>query len=124
MAPRKETRIFLGAVSVRDGANIRSGPGLEHEKVSAVSFGSLTAWVAISEDREWLYLQHGHWIFADLVSESKVYRIINTDEAIGPVDGIPVIDISQEQVGPNKGARLYSRRYIRIWGGYPFRTRF
>ena len=57
----------------------------------------------MSEDREWLDLQHGHWISADLVSESKVYRIINTDEAIGPVDGIPVIDISQEQVVQTKG---------------------
>ena len=103
VATQEGDKIFLGAVSVRDGANIRSGPGLEHEIVSPVSFGSLVAWVAISEDREWLYLQHGHWIFADLVSESKVYRIINTDEAIGPVDGIPVIDISQEQVGQTKG---------------------
>ena len=103
LAIQEGDRIFLGSVLVRDGANIRSGTGLEHEKVSAVSFGSLIAWVAMSEDREWLYLQHGHWISADLVSESKVYRIINTDEAIGPVDGIPVIDISQEQVGQTKG---------------------
>ena len=36
-------RIYLGSVSERDGANIRSGPGLEHEIVSAVSFGSLVA---------------------------------------------------------------------------------
>ena len=103
LAIQKGDKIFLGSVLVRDSANIRSGPGLEHEKVSAVSFGSLIAWVAMSEDREWLYLQHGHWISADLVSESKVYRIINKDEAIGPVDGIPVMDISQKQVGQTKG---------------------
>ena len=96
-------RIFLGAVSVRDGANLRSGPGLEYEVVSPVSFGSLIVWVAMSEDREWLYLQHGHWISADLVAESKVFRIINTDEVIGPVNGIPVTDISQEQVSQTQG---------------------
>ena len=87
VATQEGDKIFLGAVSVRAGANIRSGPGLEHEIVSPVSFGSLIAWVAMNADREWLYLQHGHWISADLVSESKVYRIINLDEAIGPVGG-------------------------------------
>ena len=53
----------------------------------------------MNEDREWLDLQHGHWISADLVAESKVYRILNTDEATCLVDGIPVIDISQEPLG-------------------------
>ena len=103
VASQEGDRIFLGAVSVLDGANIRSGPSLEHDVVSPVSFGSLIAWVAMSVDREWLYLQNGHWISADLVSESEVYRITNTDEAKGPVDGIPVIDISQEQIGQSHG---------------------
>ena len=44
VAFQEEDRIFLGAVSVRDGANIRSGPGQEHEIVPPVSFGSLIAW--------------------------------------------------------------------------------
>ena len=103
VASQEGDRIFLGAVSVREGANIRSGPGLEHEIVSPVSFGSLIAWVAMSEDREWLDLQHGHWISADLVAESKVYRIINTDGAIGPVDGIPVTNISREPLVQTQG---------------------
>ena len=96
-------RIYLGAVSVRDGANIRSGLGLEHEIVSAVSFGSLVAWVAVSQDRAWFYLQDGHWISADLVSESEVYRTINPDKVMGPAAGIPVIDTSQEQIGQSLG---------------------
>ncbi len=102
VATQEEARIFLGAVSVRDGANIRFGPSLEHEIVSAVSFGSLIAWVAMSEDREWLYLQNGHWIYADLVSEPRVFRIINTDEVIGPVGDITVTEISQEQIGQSQ----------------------
>ena len=99
VATQEEARIFLGAVSVRDGANIRSGPGLEHEIVSPVSFGSLIAWVAMSEDREWLYLQNGHWIYADLVSEPRVFRIFNASEEIEPVDDLPVTEVSQEQIG-------------------------
>ena len=91
--------IFLGSVSVRPGANIRSGPGLEYGKVSAVSYGSLIAWVAMSEDREWLYLQNGHWIFADLASESNVYRIIKTVETTAPFDEFPVTEFSQEHIG-------------------------
>ena len=103
VATQEGDKIFLGAVSVRAGANIRSGPGLEHEIVSPVSFGSLIAWVAMNADREWLYLQHGHWISADLVSESKVYRIINLDEAIGPVGDVTVTEISQEQISQTQG---------------------
>ena len=102
-AIKEGDRIFLGTVSVLDGANIRSGPSLHYQIVSAVSFGSLSAWVAMSEDREWLYLQNGHWISADLVAKSKVYRIINTGEVMEPADDIPVIDTSQEQFGLSHG---------------------
>ena len=55
---QEEARIFVAAVSVRDGANIRFGPSLEHEIVSAVYFDSLIAWVAMSADRELLYPQN------------------------------------------------------------------
>ena len=96
-------KIFLGSVSVEDGANIRSGPGLEHKIVSAVSFGSLVAWIAMSQDRAWFYLQNGHWISADLVSDSRIFRIINTDKVMGPAAGIPIIDPSQEQIGQSLG---------------------
>ena len=98
VATQEEAMIILGAVSVRDGANIRFGPGLEHEIVSAVSFGSLIAWVAMSEDREWLDLQNGHWIYADLVSEPRVFSIINAAQEIEPVDDLPVTEVSQEQI--------------------------
>ena len=68
-----------------------------------MSFGSLVARVAMSQDRAWFYLQNGHWISADLVSESEVYRTINPDKVMGPAAGIPVIDTSQEQIGQSLG---------------------
>ena len=52
----------------------------------------------MSEDREWLYLQNGHWISADLVSEPKVFRFINAAEEIEPVDVLPVTEVSQVQI--------------------------
>ena len=57
----------------------------------------------MSQDRAWLYLQNGHWISADLVSESEVYRTINIEKVMGPAAGIPVIDTSQEQIGQSLG---------------------
>ena len=108
VSTQEEARIFLGAVSVRDGANIRFGPGLEREIVSAVSFGSLIAWVAMSEDREWLYLQNGHWVYADLVSEPRVFRIINASEEIEPVDDLPVTEVSQEHFGWTDGKEYFA----------------
>lgn len=100
-------RIFLGSVSVRDGANIRAGPGLEHEIVSAVFLDSLVALVAVSQDRKWMYLQDGLWMSEDLVSVSRVYSIVKRDEAISPIDEVVVADTSQERIeqSPSTGYR-------------------
>ena len=60
----------LGTVMAERGANIRSGPGLEHEIVTVVPHGHLVAYVAESDDGEWLQLEDGNWIFASLVTTS------------------------------------------------------
>ncbi len=67
-ATREPIIVSWGTVIVERGANIRSGPGLDNEIVAVVPRGYLVAYVAESDDGEWLKLENGHWIFASLVA--------------------------------------------------------
>ncbi len=69
-AAQEQSTVSLGTVMAERGANIRSGPGREHGIVTVLPQGHLVAYVAASEDGEWLKLEDGNWIFAPLVATS------------------------------------------------------
>ena len=76
--------VNLGTVIPEQGANIRSGPGQRYEIVSAVPHGHLVAFVAESEDGEWLQLENGNWIYASLLSRSVLDSTTDIFVEAGP----------------------------------------
>ena len=78
-AVQEQVTVYLGTVIAEYGANIRTGPGLEHKIATVLPHGHLVAYVAGSEDGEWLHLESGNWIFASLVA---------APEAAGSLDSV------------------------------------
>ncbi len=118
-------QVIVGNIITEEGANVREGPGLEFISVSAVPYGNLVGWVALSIDGEWLYLQHGHWISAALVSNVATYQFtppVVEDEPVEtvspqekPIAEIAPVDVVQGQtyvllatVSAETGAELRS----------------
>lgn len=49
------------------GANLRSGPGTDFDKIGVASAGEVLTVAGYNENKEWVRLSSGDWIFAELV---------------------------------------------------------
>ncbi len=88
-AVQEQVVVYLGTVIAEHGANIRTGPSLEHEIATVLPHGHLVAYVAGSEDGEWLHLESGNWIFASLVATPEADRTLDTTDRAILVSEVP-----------------------------------
>lgn len=104
--------VLLGIVTSEQGANVRSGPGLEHSIVTTVPFGYTVAYVNVSEDGQWLQLQNGHWIFADLVNSQDTLLEPSGEStsaaAPAPAPTLPTPPAGSAPAAPDGAGRLPS----------------
>ena len=66
-------------VAVNADANLRSGPGIEYDRVDGVNFGEEVSIVGISADGEWYLLESGVWLFAALAVEAVDVPVVTED---------------------------------------------
>ena len=64
------------------GANLRAGPGVEFDRVDGVEQGEVLTIVAQDEGGNWLKLEDGSWIFADLVDNVPADLPVDSGEAM------------------------------------------
>ena len=64
------------------GANLRAGPGVEFDRVDGVEQGEVLTIVAQDEGGDWLKLEDGSWIFADLVDNVPADLPVDSGEAM------------------------------------------
>ena len=64
------------------GANLRTGPGVEFDRVDGVEEGEVLAIVAQDEGGDWLKLEDGSWIFAALVNNVPADLPVDSGEAM------------------------------------------
>ncbi len=64
------------------GANLRTGPGVEFDRVDGVEEGEVLTIVAQDEGGDWLKLEDGSWIFADLVNNVPADLPVDSGEAM------------------------------------------
>ncbi len=62
------------------GANLRSGPGVQFERVEGIQQGASLTVVAQDASGDWLKLDSGLWIFAALVDDVPEYLPVDTGE--------------------------------------------
>ena len=65
--------------AVNADANLRSGPGIEYDRVDGVNFGEEVSIVGISADGEWYLLESGVWLFAALAVEAVDVPVVTED---------------------------------------------
>ena len=65
--------------AVNADANLRSGPGIEYDRVDGVNFGEEVSIVGISADGEWYLLESGVWLFTALVVEAVDVPVVTED---------------------------------------------
>ena len=58
------------SATVNADANLRAGPGVEHDRVGGINFGEEASIVGISSNGEWYLLESGAWLFVALVAEA------------------------------------------------------
>ena len=68
---------------VNKDANLRSGPGVEFDRVDGVNFGSEVFVVGRSADGEWYLLESETWLFAALVVEAVDVPVVAEDAVPG-----------------------------------------
>ena len=68
---------------VNADANLRSGPGVEFDRVDGVNLGSEVFVVGRSADGEWYLLESGTWLFAALVVEAVDVPVVAEDAVPG-----------------------------------------
>ena len=66
-------------VAVNADANLRSGPGIEYDRVDGVNFGEEVSIVGTSADGEWYLLESGVWLFAALAVEAVDVPVVTED---------------------------------------------
>ncbi len=81
---------------VNADANLRSGPGVEFDRVDGVYFDSDVMIVGKSADNEWYLLESGAWLFTDLITEAIDVPVVTEDGALGSP---PASDTDPEQPG-------------------------
>ncbi len=64
------------------GANLRTGPGVEFDRVDGVEEGEVLTIVAQDEGGDWLKLEDGSWIFAALVNNVPADLPVDSGEAM------------------------------------------
>lgn len=75
---------FTGVTAtVNADANLRSGPGLEFDRLDGVNFGTQVTVVGKSANSEWYRLDSGAWLFAALIDE--VLDVPVLDESGAPI---------------------------------------
>ncbi len=62
-------------------ANLRSGPGIEFDRVDGVNSGEEVSIVGQSADGEWYLLENDVWLFAALVVEAVDVPVVPDDDA-------------------------------------------
>ena len=75
-------------------ANLRSGPGIEFDRVDGVNSGEEVSVVGQSADGEWYLLENGVWLFAALVVEAVDVPVVPDDDASDP---LPTQEADTEQ---------------------------
>ena len=77
----------LVAVSavVNADANLRSGPGIEYDRVDGVNFGEEVSIDGTTADGEWYLLESGVWLFAALVAEAVDVPVVTEDTDSDPL---------------------------------------
>ncbi len=75
-------------------ANLRSGPGIEFDRVDGVNSGEEVSVVGQSADGEWYLLENGVWLFAALVVEAIDVPVVPDDDASDP---LPTQEADTEQ---------------------------
>ena len=66
--------------TVNADANLRSGPGVEFERVGGVYLGEEVSVVAVSADGEWYLLEDGAWLFVALVVEEVEAPVVTVQD--------------------------------------------
>ena len=94
--PAATPTVQLAAVQavVRLDANLRSGPGIEFERVDGVFAGDELSVVGQSADGEWYLLDRDAWLFAALVVEAVDVPVVSED---GAADLTPSPETDEEQ---------------------------
>ena len=75
-------------------ANLRSGPGIEFDRVDGVNSGEEVSVVGQSADGEWYLLDSGAWLFSALVVEAVDVPVVPDDDAS---DLLPTQEADTEQ---------------------------
>ena len=81
-------------------ANLRSGPGIEFDRVDGVNSGEEVSVVGQSADGEWYLLENGVWLFAALVVEAVDVPVVPDDDASDP---LPTQEADTEQPETDTG---------------------
>ena len=94
--PAATPTVQLAAVQavVRLDANLRSGPGIEFERVDGIFAGDEVSVVGQSADGEWYLLDRDAWLFAALVVEAVDVPVVFED---GAADLTPSPETDEEQ---------------------------
>ena len=94
--PAATPTVQLAAVQavVRLDANLRSGPGIEFERVDGVFAGDELSVVGQSADGEWYLLDRDAWLFTALVVEAVDVPVVSED---GAADLTPSPETDEEQ---------------------------
>ncbi len=94
--PAATPTVQLAAVQavVRLDANLRSGPGIEFERVDGVFAGDELSVVGQSVDGEWYLLDRDAWLFTALVVEAVDVPVVSED---GATDLTPSSETDEEQ---------------------------
>ena len=82
-----EARMFVGTVIDEEGANLRSGPGLDFAIVDKWAKGQQFPFEMVSADGEWLRINEGLWISASIVAGQEISET-PLSQLRGPVQNI------------------------------------
>ena len=107
--PAATPTVQLAAVQavVRLDANLRSGPGIEFERVDGVFAGDELSVVGQSADGEWYLLDRDAWLFTALVVEAVDVPVVSED---GAADLTPSPETDEEQPADEEKRTKSSRR--------------
>ena len=78
-ADTPSTDLVPVSATVNADANLRAGPGVEHDRVGGINFGEEASIVGISTDGEWYLLESGAWLFTALVAEAVDVPVVTED---------------------------------------------
>ena len=121
-----EARMFVGTVIDEEGANLRSGPGLDYVIVDKWAKGQQFPFEMVSADGEWLRINEGLWISASIVAGQEFSHTTSSADVDSPEHPVPIIkasDLGQRVASQEEDSIFLGSVSVLDGANHSFRTR-